>query len=224
MLLKKIHIMACCKIIKNVNLYEEHKRKRNQIESTIFYTNIAKAILEELQQFKLNKIAPIIRCVSKNYIDLSYLHSSLKSCNKENLKVAKENFKEVIELNSNNLGDNMDVFQAFAKYNLARVKKNLNENAEAEYSIAIHKRDELPKASKFPQMFKFNFALERIHAEINFCDYMLKIQEIDTKSYLRKIETIQKKLSDIRQTPAADVSLFATIENKLKQCAEMLEI
>ncbi len=214
------YIMACCKIIKNVNLYEEHKRKRNQIESTIFYTNIAKAILEEMQKFKLSKIAPIIGCVSKNYIGLSYLNSSLKSCNKENLKVAEKNFKEVIELSSNNLGDNMDVIQAFAKYNLARVKKNLNENAEAEYSIAIHKRDELSKASKFPQMFRLNFALERIHAEIDFCDYMLKTQEIDTTCYLRKIETMQKELSDIRQTPAADVSLFATIEDKLKQCAE----
>ena len=30
------YITACCKIIKNVSLYEEHKRNRNH-ESTIFY-------------------------------------------------------------------------------------------------------------------------------------------------------------------------------------------
>lgn len=218
------YVTACRKIIKNVNLYEEHKRKRNQIESAIFYTDIAKAILEELQKFKLNKIAPIIECISKNYIGLSYLNSSLKSYDKDNLKMAEENFQQVIELSCNNLGDNMDVFQAFARYNLARVKKNLNKNAEAEYSIAIHKRDELSKASKFPQMFRLNFALERIHAEIDFCNYMLKTQGIDTTSYMGKIETLHKELNDIRQTPAADISLFITLENKLKQCEENLEI
>lgn len=217
------YITACCKIIKNVSLYEEHKRNRNH-ESTIFYTDIAKAILEELQKFKLNKIAPIIECISKNYIGLSYLNSSLKSCDKEILKVAEENFQSVIKLSNNNLGDIMDVFQAFAKYNLARVKKNLNKNAEADYYIAIHKRDELSKTSKFPQIFRLNFALERIYAEIDLYNYMLTTQKIDITSYMRKVKTLQKELNDIRQTSAADVSLFVTLENKLKQYTERLEI
>lgn len=138
------------------------------------------------------------------------------------MEAAKENFQQIIELNCYNLGDNMDVFQAFAKYNLARVKKNLSENAEAEYSIAIRKRDKLSKTSKFPQMFRLNFAIERIYAEIDFYDYMLNNHKIDTSNYICKIEALQKELINIRQTPAADVSLFITFENKLEQRVKSL--
>ena len=53
---------------------------------------------------------------------------------------------------------------------------------------------------------------------------MLTTQKIDITSYMRKVKTLQKELNDIRQTSAADVSLFVTLENKLKQYTERLEI
>lgn len=221
------YIYSCRKILKCISEYEESKRKRNQYGNAPFLLSKAKEIQQELNIFNSGKVAPIIECVSKNYIGLCYLNAFLLMAKSEKnitaeeqggvnfLLIAKESFESVLQLSERNFSDRVEVFQAFACYNLARVLKNLNIEAEAKYEEAINKRKFLSETSSFPEIFKLNFALERIHAEVDFYDYMREIGAINPMVYKEQIDSLYDEIKEIRQTPAADVSLFETLENKL---------
>ena len=219
------YLYACRKILKVVNEYEECKRNKQKYESASFYLNKACEIEQELRIFESVKVAPIIECVTRNYLGLCYLNAYLASVKivkegkdivdkeenilekeyEEHLEACKTeaNFRTVIMLSEKNFSDKVEVFQAFAEYNMARTIKNLREDAESEYNTAINKRRLLSGASSLPEIFKLNFSLERIHAEID---------------YYEKIESLSKELENIRLTPAADVSLFKSLEDKLNRC------
>lgn len=224
------YLYACRKILKVVNEYEECKRNKQKYESASFYLNKAGEIEQELRIFESVKIAPIIECVTRNYLGLCYLNAYLASVKiaKEGkdivdkgeniLEKAKGNFRTVIMLSEKNFSDKVEVFQAFAEYNMARTIKNLREDAESEYNTAINKRRLLSGASSLPEIFKLNFSLERIHAEIDYYDYIREKGAMDLIDYNEKIESLSKELENIRLTPAADVSLFKSLEDKLNRC------
>lgn len=189
---------------------------------------------QELDKFKNHKIAPIIECVTKNYIGLSYLNfyftlqngiednCVLKQYDVKSLKLAKVNFERVIELSEKEFSDRVEIFQAFSAYNLARANRRLNRDANVEYNKAIEKRGALSEVFCLPQIFRLNFLLERIHAEIDYYDYMKEMQKIDLKTYIEKIENVRKELWSIKQTPVMDISLFKTLEKKLQSKIEKL--
>lgn len=219
------YIFACYRILKSIGEYESYKSARNPYESAMYYLDKAKEIEEGLEIFGNHEIAPIIQCVAKNYIGLSLLNCYLVSRRKvneskeyiEQLSKAGESFQEVIKISDENLGDSINVFRAFALYNLARVKRNLGENAETYYIKAKQHREDLSKTDKLPATFRLNFSLERIHAEIEYYDYLKEKKEIDENEYNIRISTLYQELDVIKQTPAAEVSLFKTLEDKLKK-------
>ena len=175
------------------------------------------------------EVAPIIECVARNYIGLCYLNwyfalvregkvgLDVKRQN-NNLEIAKNNFEKVISISERKFSDKVEVFQAFAQYNLARTIRNLNCEPDLEYQAAISKRKNLSTNDKFPEIFKLNFALERIHAEIDYDNYKKETGILDSKEYNIRMGMYEKELRDIRQTPAADVSLFKSLEDKLARC------
>ena len=222
------YVYICRRILHYINEYENHKRRGIQYKIGIgFYLEMAENLEEELEKFKNKNVAPIIESVTKNYIGLNYLNFYLTFVNSKKdentleqqpeyyLGNAKKSFEDVIRLSERNFSDKVDVLGAFGKYNLARVKKNLGEDADTEYNAAIYKRGALAETSNFPEIFKLNFTLERIHAEIDYYDYLKEKEEIDTDSYMLKMQAVYEELKNIRQTPAADVSLFQTLDNKI---------
>lgn len=223
---KSDYIFVCYKILRLINEYEGYKRRRGKYESVSFYLKTASEIQENLNMFEETTIAPIIECIAKNYLGLCYLNAYLllvKTEKKEedkkqqeiNLQIAKESFERVIVLSESNISDRVEVLQAFAKYNLARVLRNLHEDADSEYYAAIQARENLSKSIHLPQIFKLNFKLERIHAEIDYQDYLKEIGKIVSTDYVKKIEDLSREVEEIKKSPAADVSLFKTLENKL---------
>lgn len=223
---KSDYIFVCYRILRLIDEYEGYKRSRRKYESASFYLKMASEIQEKLNIFKETTIAPIIECMTKNYLGLCYLNAYLvlikinngekeKQQQKENLQFAKDCFEKVILLSEHNIDNKVDIFQSFAKYNLARVLRNLQENAEAEYYAAIQARENLSNSSHLPQIFKLNFRLERIHAEIDYQDYLKETGKIELADYVKKIEDLSSEVDKIKKSPAADVSLFKTLENKL---------
>ena len=213
------YIDACRKIIKSICEYGECKRNIQTPISNKFYLDKAKELEDAFLIFQNNTVSPIIECVTRNYIGLCYLNSYIGSKedakNTEDLKMAKENFTKVLVLSTQNFSNKLEIFQAFAKYNMARVKRNLQVDAETEYIEAISKRKNLSKAYCMPPIFKLNFMLERIHAEIDYFDYKKENNTINLIDYKTKIEDLDKELLALKQTPAIDVSLFSSLENKL---------
>lgn len=227
------YIFACRKILKIVNGYAENKRNKSAYIGTSFYLKTASQIEHELNVFNNVKVAPIIECVARNYIGLCYLNAYLslpkeqshEKDSKErsdNLKKARNNFDKVLQLSEENFSDKVEVFQAFANYNKARVLRNLQVDADLEYYTAINQRKFLSEASDFPEIFKLNFVFERIYAEIDYYGYAKEKGMLNVRDYNEKIENLSEELKDIRQTPAADVSLFKTLEDKLNKCKNEL--
>lgn len=212
------YISACYNILRNIIDYEEYKRHRYQIEIYEFYLDIAKKITTNLNILNSCQMAPIIECVSKNYLGLTYLNAYFVSKKQgcgciDYLTKAKEYFLDVIEISQNNLGDSLNVFKSFSIYNLARVKSNLGENARTEYTQAIEARDNLSNFDGFPQIFKLNFSLEKILADSNFYAYLFEESQITKEEYVSKIKILREELSRIKTISMADVSLFKTLEN-----------
>lgn len=219
------YLAACLNILKNICEYENYKRSKPLYESPSYYLNRADEIEQGLQVFGEREIAPIIVCTAKNYIGLSYLNSyiSLVKAGRKDHEVtdklmkAKEYFEAVIEISRKNFNSSVEIFQAFAMYNLARVKSNLQEDADSEYIIAIQKRKTLSEILKFPETFRLNFTLERIHAEIVYHDYIKEKGGISSEELKTVMEGLRRELDIIKQTPASEVSLFKTLEDKLKK-------
>lgn len=218
------YLQSCFNILQSIIHYEEYKGKRQSCESADFYISLALDISNQLKEINVS-IAPIINCLSKNYIGLCYLNAfyvKSKSISfKENrdyisyLNKAKNNFKEVINLSKNNLNDSLGLFEAFAQYNIARVYRNLGESADTSYVLSINRRDFLSKSHCFPLIFRLNFSLEKIHAEVDYNDYRLQQNHIDFDQYKENLENLETELKTIKTTPVLDVSLFKTLEVKI---------
>lgn len=217
------YINACYRILEYINDYEIYKREQ-QPDNYIIYREFANGIEHELEIFKDKKIAPIIECVARNYMGLAYLNAYLAIHKCKNdlgkecdilLKKSKQFFIRVIDLSRSGLRDKAEVFYAFAYYNLARTKRNLGDStAGSDYTKAINNRDLLSKANYFPETVRLNFLLEKIHAEIDYLDYLKELG--NSKNYEKKMKRLFKELKRIKKTPAADVSFFITLENKLE--------
>jgi len=64
------------------------------------------------------------------------------------------------------------------------------------------------------------FSLEKIHAEIEYCEYLREKKLMYPNEFKEKMKELDNELSNIKHTPAADVSLFKTLEEKLKKCGD----
>lgn len=216
------YINACYNILKYVDEYRTFKGQRYTVESSVFYYNIAEKIQNELGIFAERGITPIIECIAYNYMGLAFLNAcltpnALEADKANTLKKAEESFLRVIETSEKNLGDSTNVFLAFAKYNVARVHRQLGENAESEYVTAISKRTSLSSINAFPELFQLNFSLETIHAKIEYFDYLLSVRKLDSQTYDEGMQCLYAEHLKIKQTPAADVSLFKTLDSKFSE-------
>lgn len=223
------YVYASRKILDAVHGYLNYKRKRPRHESASFYLKQAEEIQKQLDVFHEVEIAPIIECVAHNYMGLCHLNayyclSGEAAGDEQRIKMelekAKENFGRVIQLSERKFSSKADVYSAFAKYNLARVLRNLKCDADLEYHAAMDQRKFLSKCSCFPQIFKLNFSLEKIHAEIEYCEYLREKKLVYPNEFKEKMKELDNELSNIKHTPAADVSLFKTLEEKLKKCGD----
>lgn len=223
------YIQRCRKILKDIVEYEGYKRGRQGYTVPDFYLKCAERMKQDFSILENGQIAPIIECVTTDYVGLCYLNACLSGTNmaKSDLKYdekrayleeAKNCFDRVIELNEKKFSDKMEIFQAFAKYNLARALRAMGESTEWEYCTAINKRKELAGSVSLPEIFRLNFTLEKISAEIDYYGYIKEIGRINLTDYDGKIDGLIKELEDIRQTPAADVSLFKSLEDRLNIC------
>lgn len=216
------YLKCCQSIIKNIKDYTNYKNKRvsPKIEDARFYLDIAVKLKKNWSIFENSGSAPIIECVTKNYIGLSLLNSyqiskRMGDTNKDNLYEAKDYFTRVIELSENSLGDSTSMFEAFAGFNLARVIRNLEIDANMEYTKAITSRENLSLNLKNPEIFNLYFKLEEIYSKIEQYDYLLEMNKIEKSDYDMNIEQLNKKLKDISETPASEISLFKTVENMI---------
>lgn len=211
---------ACLKILGYINNYTIYKRERKPVDFE-FCFSIAENIQKEIDIFQKGCISPIIECVARNYIGLGYLNASLAMTKKDdNLKISllnnsKDNFECVLKLGEESLGDYTGIFMAFAYYNLARVKQRLGEPASYQFSQAINKRNTLSRFKCFPEIFRLNFSLERIHAEIDYYDYLREFD--DQINYIDKIKTLKEEIEQMKKTPLVEVSLYKRIEDRLSQ-------
>lgn len=217
---------ACKKILEFINSYESYKRRR-QPSDYEFCLRLAEKIQEKLDIFKGKSISPIIECVAKNYIGLGYLNAFLifsqktvkedkyNELKRDFLKKSKQNFECIIKLSEERLNDSAGVFLSFVYYNIARVNKNLGESASDNFNDAINCRRALSNFSNFPEIFKLNFTLERIHAEIDYYDYL---KEYDNQvEYTDKLKMLKEELNKMKETSVVKVSLFKRIEESLDQ-------
>lgn len=140
------YVFACYKILRLIKEYGGYKRSERGNETEAIYLTKASEIQQQLDRFDNVKIAPIIECVARNYLGLCYLNAYLTTVKadngdieqqKVNLKIERDSFEKVIEMSENNFGDRVEIFQAFARYNLARVLTNLQKDADSEYNSAI---------------------------------------------------------------------------------------
>lgn len=217
---------TCQKILQYINSYEIYKRERKPADYE-FCLRIAENIQEKIEIFQSGYISPIIECVARDYIGLGYLNAFLalpkerKGGNKyRDLKInllekSKNNFECVLRLSEESLNDSIGVFSAFVYYNLARVNRILGKDASFFFNQGIYKRNALSKSKYFPEIFRLNFALERIHAEIDYYDYLKEFNnQVD---YIEKIEKLKEEMEQMKKTPVVEVSLFKRIEDRLKQ-------
>lgn len=225
------YIHSCRKILKDIVIYEECKRGRQGYTGSDFYLKSADRIMQHFSIFEEGQAAPVIECVTMDYVGLCYLNaclckmemakSDLEHGEQRNyLEEAKKCFDKVIEISEKNFSDKVEIFHAFAEYNLARTRRCLKENAELEYQMAIMKRKSLAESAGLPEIFRLNFALERIGAQIDYYGYVRECDRMDLTLYHDKIHELGIELETIRQTPAADVSLFKTLEEKISICQE----
>lgn len=220
------YVYACQKILEYINNYEIYKRERKPVDFEFCLRN-AKNIQEKLEIFHDVAISPIVECVSRDYIGLGYLNAFLALCKPKNkeiednnydlkkdlLKMSKYNFERVLEVSEKNLNDCTGIFPSFVYYNLARVNKNFGQSASYEFNEGINKREALSKSKYFPEIFRLNFSLERIHAEIDYYDYLK--ESSSQEKYIYKIKQLKEELEKMKKTPIVEVSLFKRIENKL---------
>lgn len=220
------YVCASRRILDAIHGYLNYKRKRQRHESASFYLKQAEEIYNQLDVFNEVEIAPVIECAAQNYMGLCHLNAyfclstevaSDQQENNKELEKAKENFCRVMQLSEKKFSGKVDVYSAFAKYNLARVWRNLKCDADLEYNAAIDKRKFLSECSCFPQIFKLNFSLERIHVEIEYCEYLREKKFLDPSEFKEKMKELDSELSNIKHMPVADVSLFKTLEEKLKK-------
>lgn len=209
---------VCLKILEYINNYTIYKRERKPADFE-FCLRIAENIQKEMVIFQ--KVTPIIECVARDYIGLGYLNAFLAMPEEDNnltinlLKMSKDNFERVLELSEESLGDYTGIFRAFVYYNLARVKQHLGESASYQFNQAINKRNILSKSKCFPEVFRLNFSLERIYAEIDYYDYL---READNQiNYIGKMNGLKKELEKMKKTPVVEVSLYKRIEDRLNQ-------
>lgn len=222
------YIYNCRKILKDIVTYEEFKRGEQEFTGSDFYLENVGSMKENFSIFEEGRIAPIIECVTKDYVGLCYLNNvkGAEGAQKTDeqrmcLQEAKKCFDEVIELSEKSFSDKMEILQSFAEFNLARTLRCLGENADRKYLMAIEKRKSLAKSSGLPEIFKLNFTLERINAQIDYYGYAKESGKMDLPVYNIKIHELSKELATIRQTPAADVSLFKALEDKLGICKNL---
>ena len=216
---------ACQKILGYINSYEIYKRERKPADYE-FCLKIAENIQEEMEIFQGESISPVIECVAKDYIGLGYLNAFLALPKKANyndkemnlLKKSKANFECVLKLSEEGLNDSTGIFSAFVYYNLARVNRNLGQSASYQFNQGINKRNVLSRSKFFPEIFRLNFALERIHAEIDYYDYL---KDCDNEiAYSSKMKVLKEEIEKMKQTPVVEVSLFKRIEERLDQRLE----
>ena len=223
---KSRYAYTCQKILDYINSYEMYKRERKPADFD-FCLKIAENIQEKIEIFQESYISPIIECVARDYIGLGYLNAFLALPQREiddekynNLKTnllkkSKYNFECVLEISENKLNDSTGIFFAFVYYNLARVYRNLGELATFYFKQGINKRNTLSRSKYFPEIFRLNFALERIHAEIDYYDYL---KEIGTQvNYTDEINILKEEMEKMKKTPVVEVSLFKRIEERLNQ-------
>lgn len=221
---------TCQKILEYINSYEMYKRERKPADFE-FCLKIAENIQEKIEIFKGSSISPIIECVARDYIGLGYLNAFLalpKEAKEDNkygdlktnlLQMSKENFECVLKINEESLNDSTGIFSAFVYYNLARVNRNLGQPASYYFNQGINKRNALSRSKYFPEIFRLNFALERIHAEIDYYDYL---KESDNQvNYVDKIKRLKEEMEKMKKTPVVEVSLFKRIEDRLNQRMEI---
>lgn len=226
------YIHSCREILKYIVTYEEYKSGSQKYSGTDFYVQNAERILQYFQIFEKGKVAPIIECVAKDYEGLCYLNACLNNVNmskgdmssekwEQYLNEAKQCFSRVIELSEKNFSDKTEFFHAFAQYNLARTLRCLGEKADWAYQMALSIRKSLAESFGLPEIFKLNFALEKINVEIDFYGYAKESGKMDLSVYIEKISGLSEELEAIRKTPAADVSLFQSLEEKLNFCKKL---
>ncbi len=221
---KSNYAYACQKILEYIYNYEIYKRERKPANYD-FCLKIAENIQEKIEIFPKNKISPIIECVARDYIGLGYLNAFLALPQTEDekydnqkinlLNMSKDNFKRVRDVSEKGLNDSTGIFSAFVNYNLARVNRNLGQSATLEFEQGIHKRNALSKSKYFPEIFRLNFSLERIHAEIDYIDYLKETN--NPVDYIGKIKALKEEIEKMKKTPVVDVSLFKRIEDRLSQ-------
>lgn len=217
---------ACHKILECINSYEIYKRDRKSVDFD-FCLKVAESIQEKIDIFQEVTISPIIECVARDYIGLGYLNAFLALSQKEiedekynNLKMnllnmSKNNFERVLKVSEECLNDSTGIFSAFVYYNLARVNISLEQPASFQFNQGINKRNALSRSRYFPEIFRLNFSLERIHAEIDYYNYK---KEADNQvDYVDKIKLLKEELEEMKKTPVVEVSLFKGVENRLNQ-------
>lgn len=219
---------ACQRVLDYINSYEMYKRERKPIDFE-FCLKIAENIQEKIEIFQENNISPIIECVARDYIGLGYLNAFLalpKETKEDNkyddlLEKSKYNFECVLQISENKLNDFTGIFFAFVYYNLARVYRNLRQPATFYFKQGINKRNALSRSKYFPEIFRLNFALERIHAEIDYYDYL---KESDNQvDYVYEIKRLKEEMEKMKKTPVVEVSLFKRIEDRLNQRMEIFQ-
>ena len=224
---ESLYANACQKILEYINSYETYKRERKPVDFE-FCLKMAENIQEKMEIFRDVAISPIVECVARNYIGLGHLNAYLalhKVVLQDNgmemnlLKISKENFERALKLSEESLNDCTGFFSSFIYYNLARVNKNLGQTASYYFNQAINKRNALSKSKFFPEIFRLYFVLERIHAEIDYYDYL---KESDNQvDYADKLKVLKEEIEKIKRTPVVEVSLFKRIEDRLNQKIEI---
>lgn len=196
-----------------------------------FYNRLYNRILSSYQL--IEDAAPIVHIMAQNYLGLCSLNSvradketqPLKE-KKERLDAAEKYFKFVINMSGISyqkpaaLGDSLDIFKAFAYYNIARVyeEKEELEKAINAYNMAVDFRKKLAQnRGELPASFQVYFLTEQFHAELDFLQLCYDHPELGYTVSKEELRIIQDSIDEKSKTIQFTVPLFTNVKRKLEK-------
>lgn len=118
------------------------------------------------------------------------------------------------------LGDSLDIFKAFAYYNIARVyeEKEELEKAINAYNMAVDFRKKLAQnRGELPASFQVYFLTEQFHAELDFLQLCYDHPELGYTVSKEELRIIQDSIDEKSKTIQFTVPLFTNVKRKLEK-------
>lgn len=202
-----------------------------------FYDRLYNRILRSYQM--IDNAAPIVRIMTQNYLGLCSLNSVRADNGKQteieknkHLCDAENHFKYVIDMSGisyqkpDALGDSLDVFKAFAYYNIARVYEGKGELEHAinAYNMAIDCRKKLAQnRGELPASFQVYFLTEQFHAELDFLHLCYNHPELGYPVNKDELNRIQERIDEKSKTIQFTVPLFSYVRKKLERIQKEID-